>query len=135
MKGNWMTMIIPMGVVLILAIALFVTTVAERRKRLSIYEHAKAMQAAEVRSIWAGAEVISVNSMSGYDGTGKAGLSLKLRVTGTGGEPYTTAVEWLVDLAMLPQFQPGERLSVRVDPDDPQTVYPNMRGARYLDKG
>ncbi|NSW54089.1 MAG: hypothetical protein HPY85_16420 [Anaerolineae bacterium] len=135
-EGNSLnSLIIPVAVVLLLAILLAVAAAMESRKRRQIIEHARALETAQARSLWAGAEVISVTRLGEYDSTGKAGLHLRMQVSGAGPQPYRAAAVWLVDLPQLAQLQPGARLPVRVDPDDPQRVFPNLSGMRFLAKG
>ena len=58
-------------------------------------------------------------------------VTLRLQVQSPSGSTYEANTAWLVDTAILPQLQPGQPVSVKVDPENPRLVYPNMSGAEY----
>jgi hypothetical protein len=84
------------------------------------------------RAVWAGATVVTVNKprMDTY-GMRKLKVDLLLAVESPAGEKYQTKTSWLVDEDMMPQIQPGASLSVKIDAEDPEIIYPNMRGVEY----
>ena len=58
-------------------------------------------------------------------------VELRLQVQSPSGSTYEANTAWLVDTAILPQLQPGQFVSVKVDSQDPRTIYPNISGAEY----
>jgi len=86
----------------------------------------------EKRAVWAGATVITVNKpkIDRY-GMRQLKVDLLLAVESPAGEKYQAKTSWLVDEDMMPQIQPGASLSVKIDAEDPEIIYPNMRGADY----
>ncbi|HEY9088397.1 MAG TPA: hypothetical protein VIO36_09540 [Anaerolineaceae bacterium] len=58
---------------------------------------------------------------------------LTLRVEPPGAEPFTTAVDWLVEPAMQQYLEPGSPLSVKIDAHDPRRVYPNLGWAKPVE--
>jgi hypothetical protein len=82
---------------------------------------------------WAGATVISATTeAANFDpGRGLARLRLVLQVTPAGGEPYQATTTWLVEQAALANVQPGQDLTVKIDPRDPRRIYPAAPWARY----
>jgi hypothetical protein len=101
-------------------------------KQLKIAESKKR----EKRAVWAGATVITVNKpkMDRY-GMRQLKVDLLLVVESPVGEKYQAKTSWLVDEDMMPQIQPGASLSVRIDAEDPEIIYPNMRGVDYWVEG
>lgn len=86
----------------------------------------------EKRAVWAGATVVTVDKpkMDRY-GMRKLKVDLLLAVESPGGEKYQAKTSWLVDEDMMPQIQPGVSLSVKIDAEDSEIIYPNMRGVDY----
>jgi len=90
----------------------------------------------EKRAVWAGATVITVNKpkIDRY-GMRQLKVDLLLAVESPAGEKYQTKTSWLVDEDMMSQIQPGASLSVKIDAEDPEIIYPNMRGVDYWGGG
>jgi hypothetical protein len=86
----------------------------------------------ESQAVWAGATVVTVNKpkMDRY-GMRKLKVDLRLEVESPSGENYQVKTVWLVDEDMMPQIQPGASLSIKIDAEDPEIIYPNMRGVEY----
>jgi hypothetical protein len=86
----------------------------------------------ESQAVWAGAKVVTVDKpkMDRY-GMRKLKVSLRLEVESPSGEKYQVKTFWLIDEDMMPQIQPGASLSIKIDAEDPEIIYPNMRGAEY----
>ena len=49
-------------------------------------------------------------------------FDIDLTIQIEGREPYDATVRQVVNMAVLPQFQPGVAMPVHVDPDDPSSV-------------
>jgi hypothetical protein len=73
--------------------------------------------------------VRSSNLMPDAHGVGKAELTLQVQLPE--GKPYVARVTRLVELAFLQQIQPGKEVSIKIDRDDPQVIYPNVGWAKY----
>jgi hypothetical protein len=58
-------------------------------------------------------------------------VELLLQIDLPGEKPYQTNVSWLVHKGELSRMHPGQKLSVKVDVDDPRRVYPIMTSAGY----
>jgi hypothetical protein len=86
----------------------------------------------EARSVWAGATVISVDKpkIDRY-GTRQLKVDLRLEVESPTGGKYQVKTAWLVDEDVMPQIQPGAWVSIKVDVEDPEIIYPHMRGVEY----
>ncbi|MBN2146339.1 MAG: hypothetical protein JW726_03080 [Anaerolineales bacterium] len=85
----------------------------------------------EAQAIWAGAMVISMqHSMIIEDGVGRARVDVHMNVEPPGGTAYYAKAHWLADLTVLPLLQPGQQVSVKIDQQDPQIIYPNMSGVK-----
>ena len=86
----------------------------------------------ESQAVWAGATVVTVDKpkMDRY-GMRKLKVGLRLEVESPSGEKYQVKTAWLVDEDMMPQIQPGASLSIKIDAEDPEIIYPNMRGVGY----
>lgn len=48
-------------------------------------------------------------------------------------KPYTAEAAWFVDIFSFNKAQPGEVISVKVDADDPQIIYPGVDWAVYTE--
>lgn len=57
-------------------------------------------------------------------------VDLRLEVRPPGAASYQTSASWLIELALLPQVQPGQLLQVRIDRDDPNLIYPGADWAK-----
>jgi hypothetical protein len=57
---------------------------------------------------------------------------LTLQVRSPDGKEYQTLTVWRIDAAeLLARLQPGHPISIKIDADDPQKIYPNAAGFRY----
>ncbi len=84
------------------------------------------------RAVWASATIVTLRrSDIAERGQPTARLDLRLQVQPPDGEPYPATTAWLARLDNLPQLQPGQSISVKIDPDDPQRIYPNLAGVEY----
>ena len=104
-----------------------------RREGLEAMDRREAYRQREAQAVWAAATVVSLrqsNLMA--DGQVRARVELRLKVEPPGGEAYLALARWVVDQALLAQMQPGSALSVKIDAQDPQVIYPNLSGAEVL---
>ncbi|MGD8454782.1 MAG: hypothetical protein PVF83_00250 [Anaerolineales bacterium] len=84
------------------------------------------------QAVWAGATVVTINKpkMNHY-GRRQLKVDLRLEVESPAGEKYQVRTAWLVDVDVLSQIQPGASVSIKIDAEDPQIIFPNMRGVEY----
>ncbi len=119
-----------------IAIAAVVYTLSQHRKQeMQAHLHAKDSVARQASAVWASAAVISarggtIGSESGVSNWARYELSLE--VTPPGGAPYYTRTTWLVEIARMSMLQPGQQLSVKIDQQDPNLIYPNADWAKYV---
>jgi hypothetical protein len=90
--------------------------------------------AREARSGYALATVVDLGRSREVGGS-EVRVDLGLEVRPPGGREYRARASWLLDLAALPQVQPGRELQVRVDAEDPQRIYPGGPWARFWPHG
>jgi hypothetical protein len=82
------------------------------------------------RAVWARAVVIS--SEVGAPGiTGLLRTTIKFEVHLPGSEPYQQQAVWLVEQSALEYIQPGKDVSVKIDRENPQYVYPHGTWATF----
>ena len=104
----------------------------QRRDMAQAYQHSRDVHAAQKRAVWAGATVIDARSQKiGLYGADHVRVELRLEVNAPDGSTYTAKTVWTADPMMLSQLQPGASISVKIDSDDPNVVYPNMGGVEY----
>jgi hypothetical protein len=83
------------------------------------------------RATWAWARI--VNSTQGTVGLGgMARVTLELEVHLPGTPPYTAATTWLVEQEALEYVETGKEVSLKVDPQDPNFIYPSGPWAREV---
>jgi hypothetical protein len=100
--------------------------VEERQSKIAAYRNR------ESQAVWAGATVVTVNKpkIDSY-GMRQLKVDLRLEVESPSGEKYQVKTAWLVDEGVMPQIQPGASVSVKIDVEDPEIIYPNMPGVEY----
>lgn len=57
--------------------------------------------------------------------------TLTLEIHPSEGIPFPATTTWEVSRSALPQLQPGQGISVRIDADNPTTIYPDLEGVWY----
>lgn len=92
------------------------------------------VEGALARAVPAAASVLRVRQPKGLMRRPRAGsvrLLLTLEVRPAAGAPYEAEAMWQVDMVALPELRPGLHVAVRVDADEPTTVYPAEPWATY----
>ena len=88
------------------------------------------------QAIWGGATVINIRrppqAGEALQASGRLRVELRLEINVPSGQPYQAATAWLIDAAALPQVQPGQALSVKIDAQDQQVIYPNAGWAEFI---
>ncbi len=84
------------------------------------------------RAVWAWAKILSANqgSINTYH---MARVELQLEVHLPGNPVYQAKTTWLVEQEALPSIEDGKEISVKVDPQDPQYIYPNGAWAKFME--
>ena len=129
---SYLPLIILLAFLAALAFIAFRTIMAPMRGGVEMQEKIAEYKKREARAVWTGATVVTVDKpkIDRY-GMRKLKVDLRLEVESPSGEKYQVKTSWLVDEDMMPQIQPGASLSVKIDAEDPETIYPNMPGVEY----
>lgn len=130
--------LIAVGIVLFLALVGLVVFAILRQQRVEM-ERARARQADLLRraerAVPAMATILSTRTaVLGGQTAAMASATLRLQVVPPGGAPYTASAVWLVERSLVGSLQAGKEVPVKIDAEDAQIVYPNVRGARYVGK-
>ncbi len=125
------TIVIVVAVIIVAAVfamlILLRLNVAEtaRQRRKSPQEQENSTQANK----WADALVIESNGAFDDD---KACVSLSLEIIPLQGMPYRASAVWLVDKRAQRLVSPGRLVSVRVDAENPNVIYPAVAWAQKM---
>ena len=103
----------------------------EEKTRTTNFKRAELERRAKT-ALWTGATIVSARAhTSAEDMRESVRVDLTLQITPSPGEPYTARTSWRVKLPLLSQFQSGASLSVKVDKDDPDLIFPNQPDAEF----
>ncbi|MEZ0397289.1 MAG: hypothetical protein ABWK53_12780 [Anaerolineales bacterium] len=129
--------LIAAGILLFLALVGLMVFAILRQQRVEL-ERARARRAELLRraeqAAPARARIVRAQPAAGQGMAATLSVTLQLEVTPPGGAPYPASAVWLVEKPLLGGLQPGNEISVRIDRQDAQIVYPDMGGARYVGK-
>jgi hypothetical protein len=84
------------------------------------------------RAVWAWANILS-SSQGPVSSFGVARVEIQLEVHLPGSPVYPAKTTWLVDKESLAYVEVGKELALKVDPQDPQYVYPNGSWAKFME--
>jgi hypothetical protein len=84
------------------------------------------------RAVWAWAKILS-SSQGALNTFRMARVEMELEVHMPGTPAYQVKVTWLVEEDSLPAVQEGKEISLKVDPQGPQHVYPNGTWAKSME--
>lgn len=84
------------------------------------------------RAVWAWAKVLSARP-GPVSALKVARVEMDLEVHLPGSEPYPAATAWLVDAEALEYVEVGKEVPAKIDPAEPQYVYPNGRWAKFAE--
>ena len=115
--------------VLTVIVAIWYFARAHPRKPKNKEDHATR----QGRAVWAWAKVLA-STCGTVNLAGQARVEMQIEVHMPGTPAYPIKVTWLVDQDALPSIEPGQEISLKVDPLAPQYVYPNGPWARFVDK-
>ena len=77
------------------------------------------------------AEIVSVESKFVFPSGGNILTHLVLNVLPPGGTNYVISVDWIVEHIGFDNLKPGGKIAIKIDPEDPKRIYPNVSWAKY----
>ena len=83
------------------------------------------------KSAQATAEIVSVESKFVFPSGGNILTHLVLNVLPPGGTNYVVSVDWIVEHIGYDNLKPGGEIAIKIDPEDPKRIYPNVSWAKY----
>jgi hypothetical protein len=92
--------------------------------------HARMAQGTPAR-----ATVVQSRSIAAMPGRGSAAIEITLEVEAPVGAKYQAKTMWEIDLVSLSRVQPGQVLMIKIDPQEPGTIYPGESWAKPYSKG
>jgi hypothetical protein len=84
------------------------------------------------RAVWAWAKIIS-SHQEPVNTFHMARVELELDVHMPGTPAYQAKTTWLVEEGSLASVEEGKEISLKVDPLDPQYIYPNGGWAKFVE--
>jgi hypothetical protein len=84
-----------------------------------------------IKSTPALAEIVSVESKFVFPSGGNILTHLVLNVLPPGGTNYVVSVDWIVEKIGYANLKPGGEVAIKIDPNDPKCVFPNVSWAKY----
>ncbi|GAB4578176.1 MAG: hypothetical protein Fur0022_09100 [Anaerolineales bacterium] len=107
-------------------------SVQQTRSREANFKRAELERRAK-KAVWAGATIVSARPHTASEQMqSQVRVDLTLQVQPPQGEPYTARTSWRVGMPLLSQFQPGQSISVKIDVDDPDLIFPNQPGVEFF---
>jgi len=89
-------------------------------------------QAHRERAVWAWARIVSsTRGEAGLGGMVRVTLNLEVHLPGT--PPFNATTPWLVEQEALAYVEIGKDISLKVDPQDLNYIYPNGPWAKVLE--
>lgn len=116
-------------VIIILAIAIG-SVMYVREKRLQSYLLQRSLGERQASAYDANALI--VQAQGGMVGAGQARMNLTLEVLAGQNDSYIAKTTWLVDITALDYMKTGSQVSVRIDREDRNLVYPGATWATYV---
>ncbi len=84
------------------------------------------------RAVWAWANILK-STQGPVSSFGVARVEMELEVHLPGSPAYPAKVTWLVDKESLGYVAVGQELSLKVDPQGPEHIYPNGSWAKHME--
>ncbi|WP_437809963.1 hypothetical protein [Sorangium sp. So ce1078] len=130
MGDHWYVIFVPITILLTVAGVVFRTF----RRQREMVEHG-IRRRAEVGARMANAAVahatvVQSHTTTTMPGRGAAVIELRLDVMPSNGERYAARTKWEINLSSLPLVQSGQTVTVKIDPQDPATIYPGEGWAK-----
>ncbi len=112
-------------------LAIIVILLWLRKGNKNLQKYADELKLRKERAIPKNAEIIEANS-GVQGGDIRRIVFFKLKIFDSV-KPYTAEAAWFVDTFSFNKAQPGEVISVKVDADNPQIIYPDVHWAIYTE--
>ncbi len=84
------------------------------------------------RAVWAWAKIVA-SQIGPADTSGRVKVEMQLEVHMPGTPAYQATAKWLVEPEGVGFVEAGKDLSLKVDPQGPEHVFPNGSWAKVLD--
>ena len=84
------------------------------------------------RAVWAWAKVLSATRGT-TDLSDRTRVEMQLEVHMPGTQPYPATAIWLIDPEGMQYVEQGKEISLKVDPQGPEYVYPNGPWAKFVE--
>lgn len=124
---------------LVLAAILFFVFRREEAGIRAGQERLTQFAARAARASLAQATVVSSRTLGTFEDGAMAFVELRLEVQPPGGAVYLARTEWELNISSLSMAEPGKRVAVKIDGDDPELVYPDVSWANlsrsYIARG
>ncbi len=128
MDAGLVILVSGLGVPVIAIIILFLWL---RKDQNKLKKFANDLNARKAKAIPMNAEILEANQ-GVQGGDIKRIVFFKFKILDRT-NPYTAEAGWFVDTFAFSKAQPGEVISVKVDADNPQIIYPNVDWAVYTE--
>jgi hypothetical protein len=89
-------------------------------------------QTRQERAVWAWARVLT-STCGPADISGAARVEMELEVHTPGSQPYRAKTTWQVDQEALAFVEEGKEISLKVDPESPEFIYPKGPWAKFVE--
>ncbi len=89
------------------------------------------LQARLAQAVPAEARVVQVGRSLDQKNQGTVNVRLRLEISPKDRPRYQTTVTWDVENAALPKVQEGCRVGVKIDPENPNIIYPRVGWAEF----
>jgi hypothetical protein len=116
----------------ILTVGIFVWFLLRTRRTRKSKNVKEEPSTRQERAVWAWAKILS-SSQGALNTYRMARVEMGLEVHMPGTPAYQAKVTWLVEQDSLPAIQEGKEISLKVDPQGPQHIYPNGTWAKSLE--
>ena len=124
---------------LVLAAILFSVFRREGAHLGAVKERMTELAARAARASLAQATVVSSRTLGTFEDGAMAFVELRLEVQPPGGTVYLATTEWELNISSLSTVEPGKRVAVKIDGDDPALIYPDVSWANlsrsYIARG
>lgn len=103
-----------------------VRRLAQQGKQIEAEQAARLAQAQRAKAV-----VVQLGKSVAQTRNGTVIIKLRLEVTPPNAPMYPVTTVWEVAQANLPQIQPHQTVTVKIDAADPHKIYPAMNGAEF----
>ena len=117
-------------ILILISLPLFLTWLARGGRALNLEREATVRRATPLKArVLEATDVSPAKDSKRGPRLIKLSLELPLEHSLAGAESRTAQATWRVRPVVLPEVQPGQEISVRVDRQNPEKIYPDVEGA------